>query len=198
MRLLNLEGGLCGKCRLPGHARSSMRCTHNIRQLNQDYLGETNAWLAANPTILPTQYRTKHGFTKWSESWRRQNKKSLPFQRVDLQSETLTNICSPPPTPCTFSLVPPPNLYVFYAKYAPNAFSGLIGLNWTAEFDGLIKPVRPLLSSHIPYSTVHTPGSSRSFPTLPNPPAAISSASASSSAFLSFFSSLLSKVRSSS
>ena len=91
------RGGLCGKCRLPGHARCSMRCTHNIRQLNQDYVGETNAWLAANPTILPTQYRTKHGFTKWSESWRRQNKKSLPFQRVDLQSETLTNICSPHP-----------------------------------------------------------------------------------------------------
>ena len=28
---------LCGRCRLPGHTRNSLRCMHNIRQLNQQF-----------------------------------------------------------------------------------------------------------------------------------------------------------------
>jgi hypothetical protein len=55
----------------------------------QAYLAEKEAWLAANPTVLPLQYRHKRGLPKWSESWCRQNKKFLPYQRLNLQSETL-------------------------------------------------------------------------------------------------------------
>ena len=55
----------------------------------QAYVAEKNAWLAANPALQPAKYRTKRGFTRWSESWCRQNKKLLPYQRLDLQSETL-------------------------------------------------------------------------------------------------------------
>jgi hypothetical protein len=55
----------------------------------QAYLAEKEAWLAANPTVLPAQYRNKRGLPKWSESWCRQNKKFLPYQRLNLQSETL-------------------------------------------------------------------------------------------------------------
>ena len=55
----------------------------------QAYLAEKEAWLAANPTVLPAQYRHKRGLPKWSESWCRQNKKFLPYQQLNLQSETL-------------------------------------------------------------------------------------------------------------
>lgn len=55
----------------------------------QAYLAEKEAWLAANPAVLPAQYRNKRGLTRWSESWCRQHKKFLPYQRLDLQSETL-------------------------------------------------------------------------------------------------------------
>jgi hypothetical protein len=55
----------------------------------QAYIAEKEAWLAANPAILPAQYRSKRGLPRWSESWCRQNKKFLPYQRLDLQSETL-------------------------------------------------------------------------------------------------------------
>jgi hypothetical protein len=55
----------------------------------QAYLAEKEAWLAANPAVLPAQYRNKRGLTRWSESWCRQNKKFLPYQRLDLQSENL-------------------------------------------------------------------------------------------------------------
>jgi hypothetical protein len=32
------------------------------------YLAEKEAWLAANPTVLPLQYCHKHGLPKWSKS----------------------------------------------------------------------------------------------------------------------------------
>src|ERR1700709_2361101 len=34
----------------------------------QAYLAEKEAWLAANPAVLPAQYRNKRGLTRWSES----------------------------------------------------------------------------------------------------------------------------------
>jgi hypothetical protein len=55
----------------------------------QAYIAEKEAWLAANPAILPAQYRSKRGLPRWSESWCRQHKKFLPYQRLNLQSETL-------------------------------------------------------------------------------------------------------------
>jgi hypothetical protein len=55
----------------------------------QAYIAEKEAWLAANPAILPAQYRSKRGLHRWSESWCRQHKKFLPSQRLNLQSETL-------------------------------------------------------------------------------------------------------------
>jgi hypothetical protein len=55
----------------------------------QAYIAEKEAWLAANPAILPAQYRSKRSLPRWNESWYRQNKKFLPYQRLNLQSETL-------------------------------------------------------------------------------------------------------------
>jgi hypothetical protein len=33
----------CGQCRLPGHTRNSIRCMHNIRQLNQEFQEDQRA-----------------------------------------------------------------------------------------------------------------------------------------------------------
>ena len=53
----------------------------------QAYLAEKGAWLAANPAILPAQYRNKRGSTKWSESWCRQSQEvsSLPTTRPPIR-----------------------------------------------------------------------------------------------------------------
>jgi hypothetical protein len=156
----------CGLCRLPGHTRTSMRCTVNMRRIQQElgvdriilspplamvpdslnsgdlhtnsqpqtiaqgalqqlksgpsaqgtenpetpqptpqdtrpiwpgrpeliyqaYLAEKEAWLASNPLVLPAQYRTNRGLTKWSNKWCQQNKKFLPASRLNLETETL-------------------------------------------------------------------------------------------------------------
>jgi hypothetical protein len=55
----------------------------------QAYIAEKEAWLAANPAILPAQYRSKRSLPRWNESSYRQNKKFLPYQRLNLQSEAL-------------------------------------------------------------------------------------------------------------
>ncbi|KIM92565.1 hypothetical protein OIDMADRAFT_62452 [Oidiodendron maius Zn] len=55
----------------------------------QAYLDAKEAWLAINIAVNPAQYRSKRGLTRWSKSWCRQNKKFLPYQRLDLESETL-------------------------------------------------------------------------------------------------------------
>jgi hypothetical protein len=62
-----------------------------IELIYQAYLAEKNAWLAANPTVQPAQYRKKKGLKSWTKAdythyslrW------LLPQQRLDLESETL-------------------------------------------------------------------------------------------------------------
>lgn len=55
----------------------------------QAYLAEKEAWLASNPNVLPAQYRTKRGLTRWSDKWCQQNTKFLPASRLNLQTEAL-------------------------------------------------------------------------------------------------------------
>jgi hypothetical protein len=53
------------------------------------YLAEKEAWLAANPTVRPTQYHKKRGLTNWANSICNQQKIFLPRDRLDLRTETL-------------------------------------------------------------------------------------------------------------
>lgn len=53
------------------------------------YLAEKEAWLQANPTIRPSQYRQKRGLKTWPKLYCEDNRWLLPRDRINLQSETL-------------------------------------------------------------------------------------------------------------
>jgi hypothetical protein len=53
------------------------------------YLAEKEAWLASHPEIRPAQYRRARKLEQYSQRWCRQNKKFLPYQRLNLETETL-------------------------------------------------------------------------------------------------------------
>ncbi|KAJ8103403.1 hypothetical protein POJ06DRAFT_234429 [Lipomyces tetrasporus] len=60
-----------------------------IELIYQAYLAENTTWLAANPTVRPTQYRTKRGLLRWTKAVCNGEMWQLPRQRINLETETL-------------------------------------------------------------------------------------------------------------
>ena len=55
----------------------------------QQYLAEKEAWLATHPTIRPANYRKARGLPLYSIKWCKEQHRYLPFQRLNLETETL-------------------------------------------------------------------------------------------------------------
>jgi hypothetical protein len=60
-----------------------------IELIYKAYVAEKEAWLAAHPTVRPSSYRQKRGFTDYPIRYCKEQVRYLPTQRLDLQSETL-------------------------------------------------------------------------------------------------------------
>jgi hypothetical protein len=60
----------------------------------KEYLAESEAWLQAHPTIRPGLYRQKRRLKSWPKRDLEENRRLLPRDRLNLQSETL--VTGPP------------------------------------------------------------------------------------------------------
>ena len=61
-----------------------------IEVIYQAYCTEKEAWLASHLTIRPSDYRKSRGLHGWTKRQCRAQIKFLPFQRLDLSTETLS------------------------------------------------------------------------------------------------------------
>jgi hypothetical protein len=57
--------------------------------LYKQYLTEKEAWLIAHLDVRPANYRTARGLEVYSVRWCNENRRYLPRERLDLQTETL-------------------------------------------------------------------------------------------------------------
>lgn len=60
-----------------------------IELIYQAYIIDKESWLAAHPTVRPSNYRQKKGLEDYSIQYCKEQLRYLPIQRLDLQSETL-------------------------------------------------------------------------------------------------------------
>ena len=56
--------------------------------LYKQYLAEKEAWLLAHPDVRPAKYRTARGLEVYSVRWCNENRRYLPWERIDIETET--------------------------------------------------------------------------------------------------------------
>jgi hypothetical protein len=56
--------------------------------LYKQYLAKKEAWLIAHLDVQPANYRTARGLEVYSVRWCNENRRYLPRERIDLQTET--------------------------------------------------------------------------------------------------------------
>jgi hypothetical protein len=59
-----------------------------IELLYKQYLTEKEAWLIAHPDVQPANYRTARGLEVYSVRWCNENRRYLPRERIDIETET--------------------------------------------------------------------------------------------------------------
>jgi hypothetical protein len=56
--------------------------------LYKQYLAEKEAWLIAHPDVQPANYRTTRGLEVYSVRWCNENRRYLPRERINIETET--------------------------------------------------------------------------------------------------------------
>ena len=56
--------------------------------LYKQYFAEKEAWLLAHPDVRPAKYRTARGLEVYSVRWCNENRRNLPRERINLETET--------------------------------------------------------------------------------------------------------------
>ena len=62
----------------------------------QRYLADKEAWLTAHPEVQLAEYRTARGLKRYQKRWLNENRRNLGFQRLNLETETLSSILDSP------------------------------------------------------------------------------------------------------
>jgi hypothetical protein len=62
----------------------------------QRYLADKEAWLTAHPEVQLAEYRTARGLKRYQKRWLNENRRNLGFQRLNLETETLSSIIDSP------------------------------------------------------------------------------------------------------